>query len=95
MSLEASVSATQNEAESSFQTDPGFGFKVYVHPQNSSAHIFSEIHVTAVRELSGVQVECTGANGHFTSTVQIASIGESVDAYTYSAVTLYLPYINY
>lgn len=80
MTLEAPVTAAQNETESTFQTDPGFEFKIYAHLQNSSTLIFSEVHVIAVRELNGVQVECTGLNGSFTSTIQIASIGKSVNA---------------
>ena len=60
-----------------FTNDPGFGFEIHVLP-NSSSSVISELRVTAVRQLNGVTVECTGNGGTFMSTIQIASVGELV-----------------
>ena len=42
----------------------------------SSEPFLIKLHVTAVRH--GVTVECAGDSGHYTSTIQIASVGKSV-----------------
>ena len=60
----------------SFGADSGFNFEVQIE-SNSSGIITTELRVTAVRELNGVRVECTGGiNGTFPSTIQVASVGE-------------------
>ena len=53
--------------------DPGFGFEIHVLSSSSASNVISELHVTAVKELNGVTVECAGGSGRFTSTIQIAS----------------------
>ena len=73
-------SASSSEAAgtvSTFVNDPGFGFEIHIL-SSSSGSVISELRVTAVRELNGVTVECIGGSGTFTSTIQIASVGELV-----------------
>ena len=72
----------QNSAQSSlvgsiltFGNDPVFHFELHI-VSNSSNRLTSELQVTAVRELNGVRVECTGINGTFVSTIRVASVGE-------------------
>ena len=58
-----------------FENDPGFHFEVYVI-SNTSNRLTSELYVTAMRELDGVQVECTGVIETFMSVIQVAAICE-------------------
>ena len=57
-----------------FVNDPGFHFEIHVL-SNSSNSVTSELQVTAVRELNGVPVKCSGS-GNYMSTIQVASVGE-------------------
>ena len=66
---------TQQDTEVTFQGDPGFGFTILIIPSSSGIH--SELHVTAVRQLNGVLVECTGGRGLMSYTIQISSEGQS------------------
>ena len=74
-----SISASSSQAGSvlAFTNDPGYGFEIYVLNSSSGSSVISELHVTAVRQLNGVTVECLGVSGSYTSTIQIASVGES------------------
>ena len=74
--LSNSASSSQAGMVLSFPNDP-FGFEVHVLSSSSASSVISELRVTAVRQLNGVTVECLGSNGRFTSTIQIASVGES------------------
>ena len=62
--------------------DPGYGFEIHILSSSSSSNVISELRVTAVRQLNGATVECRGGTGLFMSTIQIASVGESVSLYT-------------
>ena len=67
-----------------FAYDPGFGFEIHVLSSSSARNVISELRVTAVRELNGATVECTGSSGNYMSTIEIsASIGESVFSQLY------------
>ena len=63
-----------------FQRDPGFHFQIHII-SNTSSSITTQLNVTAVRQLDGVEVVCDGASGSFMSVIRIASIGESSQAY--------------
>ena len=72
----------QNTAQSSqigslltFVDDPGFNFEMHIIA--AAINITTELQVTAVRELNGVRVECSGST-LFISTIRIASIGELI-----------------
>ena len=67
---------TQQDTEVMFEDDPGFGFMVFLIPSSSVIH--SELHVTAVRELNGIMVDCTGGRGLMLYTIQISSEGQSM-----------------
>ena len=69
------ASSSQEGAVLSFANDPGFGFQIHIFSSSSSSSVISELHVTAVRQLNGVTVECLGVIGSFMSTIQIASVG--------------------
>ena len=78
----------QNTARSSqigsfltFVNDPGFNFELHVVSFSSNI-LTTELQVTAVRELNGVTVECTGVSGTSIcmSTIQVASVGELIAA---------------
>ena len=57
------------------ESDPGFGFEIRV--LNASQNIFfTELRVTAVRELDGVTVECQLGNSVYMSTIRVASFSE-------------------
>ena len=69
-----SVSSSQVGRVLPFSNDP-YGFEIHVLPSSSASSIISELRVTAVRELNGVTVECSGSSGRFMSTIQISSVG--------------------
>ena len=71
-SITESASSSQAGTVLTFSDDP-FGFEIHVL---TSSSIITELHVTAVRQLNGVTVECAGVSGTFISTIQIASVGE-------------------
>ena len=87
-----SVLTLQNTAQSSqvgsvltFVNDPGFNFELHIVSFNSNIDIITtELQVTAVRELNGVTVECAGSSETFTSTIQVASVGELIIIFLYS-----------
>ena len=58
-----------------FGVDRDFDFELHI-VSNSSNILTTELQVTAVRELDGVTVDCTGVGGRFISTIQVASVGE-------------------
>ena len=58
-----------------FENDPGFGFELHVLSRSSATRVFSELRVTAARQLNGVSVECTGFH-IFMSTVHVALVGK-------------------
>ena len=60
------------------ENDPGLGFEVHVLSSSSSTRVFSELRVTAARELNGATVRCTGICGDFMSTIQVFPISEFV-----------------
>ena len=66
-----SASSSQAGRVLTFVDDPGFGFEIHI--LSSSSPIISELHVTAVRQLNGVTVECVGNSGSFMSTIEIVS----------------------
>ena len=70
------ASSSQAGIVSMFTNDP-YGFEIHVLSSSSSSSVISELHVTAVRQLNGVTVECEGGIGRYMSTIQIASVGES------------------
>jgi hypothetical protein len=61
-----------------FGVDRGFNFELHVVSNNIT--VITELQVTAVIELNGVMVVCAGSgdNRTFTSTIQVASIGELI-----------------
>ena len=76
--LENSVQGSQVGSIVTFVNDPGFHFEIHVvsNSSNSSNSLTSELQVTAVRELNGVPVKCSGSSGNYMSTIQVASVGE-------------------
>ena len=56
--------------------DPGFGFEIHVLSESSSTRVFSELRVTAARELNGATVTCQGSRS-FMHVVQIFPLGKS------------------
>ena len=59
-----------------FVDDPGFNFEIHI-VSNSSTNATTELQVTAVRELNGVTVECSGpGTSSIRSSIQVASIGK-------------------
>ena len=83
-----SASSSQAGTVLMFANDPGFGFEIHVLSSSSGSNVITELRVTAVRQLNGVMVECTGPTGMLTSTIQIASVGE------YSYYSLYVYYLT-
>ena len=75
ITLENSTSSPQVGAELTFVDDPGLGFEIQISHIVFS-FIISELHMTAVRQLNGVMVECLGGSGNFTSIIQIAPVAE-------------------
>ena len=75
--ISLTVDSSQAGSILTFPDDPGFGFEIHVLSSSSTSSIISELRVTAVRQLNGVTVECAG-DRLYTSTIQIASVGESV-----------------
>ena len=73
--LSNSASSSQAGTVLTFTNDPGFGFEIHVLSSSSSGSVISELHVTAVRQLNGVTVECAELSERFMSTIQIASVG--------------------
>ena len=75
-----------------FAGDPGFNFEIHV-VSNSSANATTELQVTALRELNGVTVECSGpGTSPFRSTIQVASIGK---LYINNSIKIVLSFNNY
>ena len=72
-----SASSSQAGTVITFSNDQSFGFEIHVLSSSSASSVISELHVTAVRQLNGVTVDCAGPSGSFMSTIQIASVGES------------------
>ena len=70
-----SAQTTQVGSLITFGVDRGFNFELHI-VSFSSGILTTELRVTAVRELNGVTVECTGASGRRMSTIQVASVGE-------------------
>ena len=60
-----------------FGVDRGFNFELHI-VSFSSDILTTELQVTAVRELDGVTVVCTGFNGTSSFMIEIASIREFV-----------------
>ena len=72
------VVSSQAGSVLTFTDDPGFGFEIHVSSSSSASSVISKLRVTAVRQLNGATVECAGDSGPLpTSTIQIASVGES------------------
>ena len=74
ITLTISAFSSQAGRVSNFIDDPGFGFEIHVLPSTSSGSMISELHVTAVKQLDGVTVECLTQSERFMSTIQIASV---------------------
>ena len=72
ITLTISAFSSQAETVSNSDTDSGFGFEIHILDTNLTNTVISELHVTAVRQLNGVSVECLGISGRFNSTIQIA-----------------------
>ena len=75
--LHQSALSTQVGSIVTFGDESGFHFELHIL-SNSSNSITTELQVIAVRQLNGVAVECTGANGTFMSTIRVASVGELI-----------------
>ena len=75
--LQATVRSSQVGSKVTIVNDPGFHFEIQI-VSNSSNAIISELQVTAVRELNGVTVECSGLSGNYMSTIEVASVGELI-----------------
>ena len=73
--LRNNTAAANTSQSLTFMNDPGFNFEVHV-VSISSDSITTELQATAVRELNGITVICTGASGRFMSTIQVASVSE-------------------
>ena len=76
--LQTSVRTSQVESKVTIINDPGFHFEIHIVSNSSNSTIISELQVTAVRELNGVTVECDGASERYTSTIEVASVGELI-----------------
>ena len=79
INLERSVNSNERSTLT-FENDPGFHFEIHniITVSNNSNSITTELHVTAVRELDGVTVECSGASGSIEFTIEVASIGKVI-----------------
>ena len=75
--LQAIVRSSQVGSKVTIVNDPGFHFEIHII-SNSSNSIISELQVTAVRQLNGVTVECDADHEHYTSTIEVASVGELI-----------------
>ena len=75
--LQTSVRSSQVGSKVTIVNDPGFHFEIHV-VSNSSNSIISELQVTAVRQLNGVTVECDADHERYTSTIEVASVGELI-----------------
>ena len=76
MRLEKGVISTDVGRILTFENDPGFGFELQVLSRSSATRVFSELRVTAARQLDGVSVECTGLTGIFMTTIDVALVGK-------------------
>ena len=74
--ISRAVLSSQAGTVLTFSDDSGFGFEIHVLSSSSASSVISELHVTAVRLLNGVTVECAGGSGYYTYTIQISSVGE-------------------
>ena len=98
--LQRSVRYQQNGTTVPLQTqtseDKDFGFVIYILSSSSNSRLFSELHVTVVRELNGVVVICSGASAedHYTDTIQVTVglVGEPKN-YLLLITTLVVTYI--
>ena len=70
--LTNAILPSQAETVLVFQDDP-FGFEIHVLSSSLNTTTFSELHVTAVRQLNGSTLECLGGSGVVRSTIQITS----------------------
>ena len=73
--LKTSAAATQAGMVLPLSNDPGFGFENHVLNVSQNS-FFTELRVTAVRELDGVTVECQLGNSVYMSTIRVASFSE-------------------
>ena len=60
-----------------FMNDPGFNFEIHIIAFHGTINITTELRITAVRELNGTTMECTGSR-ICVSTIQVASVGELI-----------------
>ena len=75
--LQATVRSSQVGSKVTIVNDPGFHFEIHIVSTSSNSTI-SELQVTAVRQLNGVTVECSGVSGNYMSTIEVASVGELI-----------------
>ena len=73
--LQNSAQSLQYGSVLTFVGDPGFNFQIHI-VTNTSSTITTELQVTAVRELDGITVECSGISGRFMSIIRVTSLGE-------------------
>ena len=59
------------------QNDPGFGFEIHVLSSSGPSRVFSELRVTAARQLNNVTVTCEGHSGSFNHLIPVFPLGES------------------
>ena len=64
------------EAPQSLQNDPGFGFEIHVLSSSGPSRVFSELRVTAARQIDRVTVTCEGLGGSFNDLIHIFPLGE-------------------
>ena len=65
------------ETPQSLQIDPGFGFEIHVLSSSGPTRVFSELRVTAARQLNNVTVTCEGHSGSFNHLIPVFPLGES------------------
>ena len=78
--LETSAASIQAGIVLPLLNDPGFGFEIRVlNASKNGSGVFTELRVTAVRELDGVTVNCQfGGSENYMSTIRVVSFGEYI-----------------
>ena len=70
------LALSSNTLSLPLQNDPGFGFEIHVLPSSGPSRVFSELRVTAARQINRATVVCEGHSGSFSHPISIFPLGE-------------------